>query len=291
MKYYNRTNTCDECGNKLECGNILREYRKGNWTGRWICRNCYDDKKTYGKYRHVHILKKYDANIKNENNKGTLGCLREQVKKDGFDNIRDWLNWKIKQENIEQSKSKVRNIEQIEKFENKEFNIDDRYNFYSFWSNVDIKDNIKECWNWTKFISPGGYGYFKYGAVYGDIPQRVHRISYVLTKGIIPDNKIIMHLCNNRICCNPYHLELGDYSKNLIYAYRCNRRDCNGENNSGAILIEYQVKEIHKIHKEYPELKQRQIAKMFKIDQAEVSNILNGKRWNRIYEETYGRKY
>lgn len=40
-RYYNRTNTCDICGNKLVPGIARREYDKdGNQTGRWICRNC-----------------------------------------------------------------------------------------------------------------------------------------------------------------------------------------------------------------------------------------------------------
>ena len=42
--YYNRTNTCDRCGEKLKIGkygNIYREYSKeGNWTGKWLCKKC-----------------------------------------------------------------------------------------------------------------------------------------------------------------------------------------------------------------------------------------------------------
>jgi hypothetical protein len=41
-QYYNRTNSCDRCGDKLHSGNVRRECdKKGNWTGRWICRKCY----------------------------------------------------------------------------------------------------------------------------------------------------------------------------------------------------------------------------------------------------------
>lgn len=42
MRYYNRTNTCDECGDKLITGKACREHNKeGNWTGRWLCNKCY----------------------------------------------------------------------------------------------------------------------------------------------------------------------------------------------------------------------------------------------------------
>jgi len=47
MKYYNRTNTCDRCREECRETKLIpvktyREYNKeGNWTGKWICNNCY----------------------------------------------------------------------------------------------------------------------------------------------------------------------------------------------------------------------------------------------------------
>lgn len=66
--YYNRTNTCDnlnnlkEDGKKCECrltpGNALREYENEKWTGRWLCRSCWE-KNDYNKRidSHVNIIK------------------------------------------------------------------------------------------------------------------------------------------------------------------------------------------------------------------------------------------
>lgn len=39
--YYNSTNTCDICRNKLIPGKTRREYNKKAWTGRWLCYHCY----------------------------------------------------------------------------------------------------------------------------------------------------------------------------------------------------------------------------------------------------------
>lgn len=44
-RYYNKTNTCDKCGRKLEVGEngkIYREYKDENWTGNWLCYSCYE---------------------------------------------------------------------------------------------------------------------------------------------------------------------------------------------------------------------------------------------------------
>lgn len=214
--------------------------------------------------------------------KGTLGWIRDQAKKDGFDSIRNWQNWKIQNQY-----QNIKNIDQVKKTLNEnKIDIKDNKTFYRLWSKINIKDNINDCWVWMRGGNPTGYGYFRMPTKSGKMIG-AHCASYMFTKGPIPDGLQVQHICNNRLCCNPYHLELGDKSKNLTYAYKCNMRNSSGENNTGTILTEYQVREIHKIHKDRPELKQWQIAEMFKISQREISGILNGKRWHQIYKEIY----
>ena len=59
------------------------------------------------------------------------------------------------------------------------------------------------CWNWKTRIKKHGYGELAIGHRF----YLAHRISYELFNGPIPDGLHIDHLCRNRICVNPAHLE------------------------------------------------------------------------------------
>lgn len=58
------------------------------------------------------------------------------------------------------------------------------------------------CHVWTGSLT-NGYGYV---SVEGQ-SWRVHRLTYTLAKGPIPRGLVLDHLCRNKACCNPDHLE------------------------------------------------------------------------------------
>lgn len=69
------------------------------------------------------------------------------------------------------------------------------------------------CWNWSGVISPYGYGIMR-GK---DISSRMaHRFGYILIKGPIPDDLVLDHLCRNRRCVNPSHLEIVTSVENVM---------------------------------------------------------------------------
>jgi hypothetical protein len=60
-------------------------------------------------------------------------------------------------------------------------------------------DELSGCWHWTGALSVSGYGSFD--------GTSSHRFIYEYLFGEIPDGLDLDHLCRNRKCCNPAHLE------------------------------------------------------------------------------------
>ena len=74
------------------------------------------------------------------------------------------------------------------------------------------------CWEWTARRSPRGYGNVSLwqGVGSGYRYYRAHRLSYELLVGPIPEGLQLDHLCRNRACVNPEHLEAVDCRTNLL---------------------------------------------------------------------------
>lgn len=94
----------------------------------------------------------------------------------------------------------------------------EEHHIVRFWESVDKngpiplnRPQLGKCWNWMgpqdnqlrKGDHGGSYGRFRANRWY----YMPHRVAWVLANGEIPKGLVIDHVCRNRLCVNPAHLE------------------------------------------------------------------------------------
>ena len=120
-----------------------------------------------------------------------------------------------------------------------------------------------ECRNWRKEILSNGYGRIYLGFHKGKIIRELaHRYFYVQNKGPIPEGYVIDHLCRNRKCVNPDHLEA------VSHVVNCRR----GKQTKLSLAEVDFIRNVKKYT-------QKKLSSMFRVNQSEISKIINHKRY------------
>ena len=211
---------------------------------------------------------------------------KEYWKERGFETREEWLKWRMNKYREKTSKKCI-------------------YCSSNCWGNrvycsnkCTVLDSFEKkengCWEWIKGKNPAGYGVFK------NLDDRTqnrgnkmrnilaHRSSYNIFKGEIPEGKFVCHTCDNRSCCNPDHLWIGDAKQNARDALRKNRlhvknltyRSKKGCPSINAKLTEDDVKQIKKRINNNDRI--IEISEDYNVGFACIYNIKNGKTWSNI---------
>ena len=103
-----------------------------------------------------------------------------------------------------------------------------------------------------------------------------HRHIYEECFGEIPEGMVVRHKCDNRLCVNPEHLELGTIADNI--QDKVDRNRCaKGEKVPSAKLTKEQVKEIIFLRGRGMTLVK--LSEKFKVSPAQISNIVRRLSW------------
>ena len=122
-------------------------------------------------------------------------------------------------------------------------------------------DTKSGCWNFTGSLLKSGYGQIQRNkkSIY------IHRYFYEKYKKVVPQGYELDHLCKNKKCVNPLHLEAVTHYENCLRG-------------SATKLTEEIVQNMRNLYKSG--WKKIVLARLFKISRAHVGRIIEGKSWS-----------
>jgi transposase len=155
-----------------------------------------------------------------------------------------------------------------------------KYRVEAFLQRVDKRDE-QECWNWTGYQRRGPKNPTPYGMLgWKGRTTSSHRVAFELVHGEIPEGMMVLHTCDNTLCCNPAHLYLGDHVQNMRDMVDRQRRKgvAAGSSNGRSKLSQEQAAEIRAIYAD-GSLSQEKIAARYGVSQFAISAIVRNKRY------------
>lgn len=129
------------------------------------------------------------------------------------------------------------------------------------------------CWLWTgrRFANGYGYAYFLGKSVL------VHRLSWLLCRGAVPDGLCVLHRCDVKACVNPSHLFLGTHADNVADKV-AKRRQAKRTGHGRARLSEEDVAEIRRAHAQ-DAVSATELARRFGVGRTTIGHIIAGRTW------------
>lgn len=160
-----------------------------------------------------------------------------------------------------------------------------------FWRKVDRNGPACDfaagpCWLWTGSHTTAGYGNLNLGghpAQYG----YAHRVSWALANGRdVPAGMQVAHLCGNRGCVNPDHLEAVTQSENERHKHAHGRANyAYGERAGWTKLKDAEVREIRALYvRGRRGAGYKKLAVRFGVGETTIKNIVNGRAWRHLLD-------
>lgn len=137
-------------------------------------------------------------------------------------------------------------------------------------------DLLTGCWVWSGAGNGKGYGQIgKSSPTGGNL--YTHRVAYEMWIGPIPADMVLDHLCRNRACCNPTHLEPVTQAENK------RRGMSNGATHHMAKLTREQAAEIRSRCDAGQNMSE--MARQFGVSTTAIHYIATGRNWKSVAPE------
>jgi len=150
-----------------------------------------------------------------------------------------------------------------------------------YWSKVKVL-GLDQCWPWLRAFTLKGYGVFSVSENNVHCSYNAQRVGLALRLGKLPDDIHALHSCNHPWCQNPCHVYPGTNQDNIDYKMEQGRhRGARGERCKQHKLVTSQIHEIRALYLAGEHF-QKTIAKMFGVNQQQISRIVNRRRWAHI---------
>lgn len=128
------------------------------------------------------------------------------------------------------------------------------------------------CWVWMGAYTSVGYGICK--STKREKSASAHRVSYEAFKGEIPKDKVVAHVCDNRLCVNPDHLWLASHKENSEDMVN-KKRSARGEKCGKSKLTQKDVEFIRSSN-----LSNSELGRRFSVTSENIRYIRKGVTWN-----------
>ena len=141
-----------------------------------------------------------------------------------------------------------------------------------------------ECWLWTggRSNGKGGKRDIRRAAFWLDgTTMHASRAAWIIFRGD-PEDRWVLHTCDNHLCVNPNHLYLGDAFDNAK-----DRADRNpdsfvkGESHGRTKLTDKEVREIKNKYKPR-KYSQQKLANEYGVGRTSIQQIIEGRSWAHI---------
>jgi hypothetical protein len=139
--------------------------------------------------------------------------------------------------------------------------------------NYNSPEMKKQCWEWQAAKKKDCYSIIYWNAEYR---YYVHRVSYIIFKGLIPYGEIVRHTCDNKNCVNPNHLILGSHQDNSIDMVKRNRQSYQKLNTEAVKVIKWMLK--YKPRRGLPQ----KLASLHNVSIHTIRGIKNNQNWRHV---------